>query len=374
MGRDLTLPLCPRRRGRFFEGPPDPVLSKQENTMKIAVDAMGGDYAPTVTVEGSVFAARDGIPVILVGDRERIDAELAKYDTKNLPISVKHAPEVVGMEESPVQAIRKKKLSSINVCYETVRSGEARAVVSAGNSGAAMAAGMLLLKKLKGIERPAIAVCIPTLKDKAVLLDIGGNVDCKPLHLLHFAIMGDVYAKYVLRVDSPRVALISNGEEESKGNELTRMTSELLKKSSLNYLGYVEGKDIFRGDVDVMVSDGFVGNVVLKLSEGLVETVNEMLKVEINKSPLARFAYFLADGAVKRLKQKMHYSEYGGAPLLGINGNCIIAHGVSSSKAIKNAIFRASEYAHARVNEHLVDEIEENSDLTPPARKVSALK
>jgi glycerol-3-phosphate acyltransferase PlsX len=342
--------------------------------MKIAVDAMGGDYAPSVTVEGSVLAAGEGVPVILVGDRERVESELSKHDTKDLPLSVKHAPEVVGMDESPVQAVRKKKLSSINVCYETVKSGEARAVVSAGNSGAAMAAGMLLLKKLKGIERPAIAVCIPTLKKKAVILDVGGNVDCKPLHLLHFAIMGDVYAKYVLRYDRPRVGLLSNAEEEGKGNELTRLTHAHLKKSSLNYLGHVEGKDIFRGDCDVIVSDGFVGNVVLKLSEGLAETVNAMLKMEIDQSLLARLGYFLADGAVKRLKQKMHYSEYGGAPLLGIDGNCIIAHGVSSSKAIKNAIYRASEYAHGRVNERLVDEIEKNSNIIEQAQRDAVSK
>jgi glycerol-3-phosphate acyltransferase PlsX len=338
--------------------------------MKIAVDAMGGDYAPKVTVEGGVLAARDGIPVILVGDRERVDAELTKYDIKDLPISVKHASEVVGMEEPPVQAVRKKKGSSIKVCFDMVRSGEAGAVVSAGNSGAAMAAGMFILKKLNGVERPAIAVCVPTLKDKAVLLDVGGNVDCKPIHLVQFAIMGDVYAKYVLGIDRPRVGLLSNAEEEGKGNELTRLSHEFIKKSSLNYIGYVEGKDIYRGDVDVVVSDGFVGNVVLKLSEGLVEVITTMLKREVHESPLAKLGYFFARGAFKRLKRKIDYSEYGGAPLLGIDGNCIISHGASSSKAIKNAIIRASEYAKGRVNSHLMEELDENRDLERLAQRV----
>jgi glycerol-3-phosphate acyltransferase PlsX len=339
--------------------------------MKIAVDAMGGDYAPSVTVEGSVLAARDGIPVILVGDRERVEAELTKYDIKDLPISVKHAPDVVGMEESPVQAVRRKKGSSIKVCFETVRSGEARAVVSAGNSGAAMAAGMFILKKLNGVDRPAIAVCVPTLKNRVVLLDVGGNVDCKPIHLVHFAIMGDVYAKYVLGIDSPRVGLLSNAQEEGKGNELTRLSHEFIKKSSLNYIGYIEGKDIFRGDVDVVVSDGFVGNVVLKLSEGLIETIDTMLKREIYASLPAKLGYLLAMGAFKRLKKKMHYSEFGGAPLLGIDGICIICHGVSSSKAIKNAIHRASEYARGKVNTHLMEELDENRDIERLAQSVT---
>lgn len=331
--------------------------------MKIAVDAMGGDYAPKVTVEGSVLAAREGVPVILVGDRERVEAELRNHDVEGLPISIKHAPEVVGMDESPVQAIRKKKRSSIKVCFETVKSGEANAVVSAGNSGAAMAAGMFTLKKLNGVDRPAIAVCVPTLKDKVVLLDVGGNVDCKPIHLVQFAIMGDVYAKYVLGRERPRVGLLSNAFEEGKGNELTRLSHELIKKSSLNYIGYVEGKDVNKGDVDVVVSDGFVGNVVLKLSEGLVEAMASMLKAEIRQSLFAKIGYILARGAFKRLKKKMDYSEYGGAPLLGIDGSCIISHGASSSKAIKNAIFRASEYVNGKVNAHMTEEFEENKDI-----------
>ncbi len=330
--------------------------------MKIAVDAMGGDYAPSVVVEGAVCAVKElSLPVILVGDRERVMEELSRHDYDERLISIKHASEVVGMEESPVKAIRRKRDSSIRVCFEMVKSGEADAVVSAGNSGAALAAGTLLLRKLKGVERPAIAVCVPTMKDPAVLLDVGGNVDCKPVHLVHFAIMGDVYAKYVLKKDSPKVGLLSNGEEEGKGNELTRETHVLMKKTPLNYIGYVEGRDIYRGDVDVVVTDGFVGNVALKLSEGLVEAVATMLKREIMNSLPAKVGYFLARGAFKNLKKKVDYAEYGGAPLLGIDGICIISHGGSSAKAIKNAIFRACEYSRSRVNTHLTEELSRGS-------------
>lgn len=332
--------------------------------MKIAVDAMGGDYAPAVVVEGALRAAEElDIPIILVGDRARIEAELARHKAANQNISIVHASEVVGMDESPTQAIRKKKDSSLKVCFDLVKSGAAEAVVSAGNSGAAMAAGILLLKKIKGVDRPAIAVSVPTMKDQAVVLDVGGNVDCKPAHLFQFAIMGEVYARYVLKKERPRVGLLSNGEEEGKGNELTRETHALLKASSVNYVGYVEGRDIYRGEVDVVVTDGFVGNVVLKLSEGLVEAVTIMLKNEIMASVPAKIGYMLSRGAFRKLKKKIDYAEYGGAPLLGIEGNCIISHGRSNAKAIMNAIGRAHEYAKSKANLHLSEEIEKNKDL-----------
>ncbi len=328
--------------------------------MKIAVDAMGGDKAPSVVVEGSVEAASLGVPVILVGDTARIEAELAKRKVAGLPIETQHASQVVEMCESPAKAIRRKKDSSIKVCFDMVKRGEASAVVSAGNSGAAMAAGMLVLRKLKGVDRPAIAVSVPTMKEPAVVLDVGGNVDCKPLHLVQFAMMGDVYAKYVLKEDKPRIGLLSNGAEEGKGNELTRATNELLKKTSLNYIGYVEGKDIYSGNIDVVVADGFVGNVVLKLSEGLVDAVVTMLKEEIQASMPAKLGYLLARGAFRNLKKKIDYDEYGGAPLLGIDGTCMISHGSSSPKAIKNAILKASEFVKEGVNQHLTDELAEN--------------
>ncbi|HHL40073.1 MAG TPA: phosphate acyltransferase PlsX [Deltaproteobacteria bacterium] len=337
--------------------------------MKIAVDAMGGDYAPAVVVEGSVQAAEDlGIASILVGDRERIEAELARLGSKHPLVSVKHASEVVGMDESPVLAFRKKKDSSIRVCFDLVRGGEASAVVSAGNSGAAMASGIFVLKKLKGVDRPAITVCMPTLGEPAVMLDVGGNVDCKPVHLVQFAIMGEVYARYVLGKDRPRIGLLSNGEEEGKGNELTRATHAILKKTSLNYMGPVEGRDIFYGNVDVVVTDGFVGNVALKISEGIVEAAGAMLKAEITKRPAAKLGYLLGRGALAGLRKKLDYSEYGGAPLLGIGGVCIISHGGSSAKAIRNAIRLAAEYARIKVNTHLLEELERNRDLDRLAR------
>ncbi len=331
--------------------------------IKIAVDAMGGDYAPASVVTGAVQAAKNGVSVILVGDRERVEEELKKHDIKGLSIPIVHASEVVGMAEPPAQAIRKKKDSSIRVCFELVKEGRADAVVSAGNSGSALAAGIMVLKRLRGVSRPAIAVCVPTMMEPAVVLDVGGNVDCKPLHLLQFAIMGSIYAKYMLGKEKPRVGLLSNGEEEEKGNELTKQTHELLKKTSLNYVGYIEGKDIYRGGIDVVVTDGFVGNVVLKLSEGLVEAVVKMLKKEIKARFLAKLGYILAKPAFDNLKKKIDYAEYGGAPLLGIDGVCIISHGASSSKAIKNAILRAKEYVESGVNSYLTEELSKNRDL-----------
>lgn len=339
--------------------------------MKIALDAMGGDFAPSATVEGAVIAARElSIPVILVGDSERIELELKKYSTHDLPISIKHTTQVVGMEESPAQAIRKKKDSSLRVCFDLMKSGEASAVVSAGNSGAAMAAGMFLLGRKEGIDRPAIAVTIPTLKDPAIVLDVGGNVDCKPVHLTQFAIMGEVYAKYVLKKDNPKIGLLSNGEEDGKGNEVTKITNEILKQTNLNYYGNIEGKDINKGDIDVVVCDGFVGNVVLKLTEGVLMAAREMMKREVMKSWICKFGFFLALPALKRFKKDVDYSEYGGAPLLGVKGNVIISHGSSNSKAIKNAILRAKEYTEGRVNAHLEEELKRQGDLQKISEKI----
>lgn len=342
--------------------------------MKIAVDAMGGDYAPAAVVEGSVLAAKEfDIPIILVGDRERIEAELKKHGPVNSKISVKHTTEVVGMDESPAQAIRRKKDSSLKVCFDLVNNGEASAVVSAGNSGAAMAAGIFLFKKIKGVDRPAIAVSMPTLKGSAVIIDAGGNVDCKPAHLVQFAIMGDVYARYVIKKDLPKVGLLSNGEEEGKGNELTRETHALLKDTALNYIGYMEGRDIFTGNVDVVVTDGFVGNVVLKVSEGLLDAFMGLLKKEISASLPAKAGYLLAKGAFGSLKKKVDYAEYGGAPLLGIEGICIISHGRSNPKAIKNAVLRASECVKNKINSHLAEEIGRSCDIVRPGRTRDAV-
>ncbi|MEE8185636.1 MAG: phosphate acyltransferase PlsX [Thermodesulfobacteriota bacterium] len=335
--------------------------------MKIAVDAMGGDYAPKIIIEGAVWAARDmNIPVILVGDRERIEVELSKHQASDLPVNIVHASEIIGMEESPAQAIRKKRDSSIRVCFDLVKKGEAGAVVSAGNSGAVMAAAIFVMKRMKGIDRPAISVCLPTVKDWTILLDAGGNVDCKPIHILQFAIMGDVYARDILKKESPTIGLLSNGREEGKGNKLTRTSNELLKKSKLNYLGYIEGMDVFSGNVDVVVCDGFVGNVVLKLSEGVADAIITMMKREVNKSLPARVGYLLARGVFKDLKKKIDYTEHGGAPLLGLDGICIISHGGSTAKAIKNAILRASEHANRNVNKHILERLEADMVSSEP--------
>jgi phosphate acyltransferase len=329
--------------------------------MKIAIDAMGGDNAPVVEVAGAVAAAREfTISVVLVGDTERLKSELAKHDTRGLDITLHHASEVVGMHDSASDAIRRKKDSSIRVAFELVKAGHADAVVSAGNSGATMAAGMYVLKRLTGIERPAIAQIFPTLHGKTLVLDVGGNVDCKPVHRGQFAIMGEVYARNVMGINAPKVGLLSNGEEESKGNELTRDTNVILKDIAFDYFGYVEGRDIFNGLVDVVVCDGFVGNVVLKLSEGLAEAVGSMLKEEIKRSIISKFGYLLARKAFYNFKKKVDYAEYGGAPLLGINGVGMICHGGSNAKAIKNAIRFAHEYAQKGVNQRMAEKLQEN--------------
>jgi glycerol-3-phosphate acyltransferase PlsX len=318
-------------------------------------------------VEGAVWAARElDVPVILVGDKARVEDELSKHDWRGLPISIVHASQVVGMDESPGQAIRRKKDSSIKVCFDLVKNGDASAVVSAGNSGAAMAAGIFVLKNLAGVDRPAIAVILPTKKEPVIVLDAGGNVDCKPIHLVQFAIMGSVYARYILKKNSPRIGLLSNGEEEGKGNELTRETHEIFKDSSfsyLNYIGYVEGRDIFAGDLDVVICDGFVGNVVLKVTEGVAEAITSILKKEIQASIPAKMGYILAKGALENLKKKVDYAEYGGAPLLGIDGIGIISHGASNAKAIKNAIKVAADCTRNKLNRHLLEEFEKNPDL-----------
>jgi len=329
--------------------------------MRVAVDAMGGDNAPVVEVEGAVAAAKEfGVPVTLVGDTDRVRQELAKYDCTGLDILVHHSTEVVGMHDSASDAVRKKKDSSIRVAFELVKQGAADAVVSAGNSGATMAAGMFVLKRLKGIERPAIAQIFPTLQGRTLVLDIGGNVDCKPVHLVQFAIMGEVYARHVMGVDKPRIGLLSNGEEESKGNELTRETHAILKETPVCYAGYIEGRDIFNGVVDVVVCDGFVGNVVLKLSEGLAEAVGKMLRSEIQQSFLSKVGYLLSRKAFNNFKKKVDYAEYGGAPLLGIDGVGMICHGGSNTKAIKNAVRFAHEYALKRVNQRMAEKLAES--------------
>lgn len=310
--------------------------------MRIALDAMGGDNAPQATVRGAIEAIEAfGLEIILVGDKDRIHGELGAEDVQG--VTIRHASEVVGMDESPAMALRRKKDSSIRVAVDLVKNGEADAVVSAGNTGAAMATAFFVLGMAEGVDRPGIATVMPSVREPFVLIDAGATVDCKPLHLLQFAVMGDIYASMVLGRNKPRVGLLSIGEEAGKGNELTREVFKLLETSHLNFAGNVEGKEIFSGAVDVVVCDGFTGNVSLKISEGLVEASVMMLREELSRSLLGKIGYVLLKAGLPGIKKKLDYSEYGGAPLLGINGICIISHGRSTPKAIRNAIGVAAD-------------------------------
>lgn len=312
--------------------------------MKIAVDAMGGDFAPVEIVKGAVDAcAHFGLPVILVGDKDLIGRELKKYPVTGLPIEIRHASEVVEMDEHPANAIRRKSDSSIVVAAGLVSNQEAQAMVSAGNTGAAMAVATLKIGRIAGIDRPAIGALLPTINGKTVMLDAGANVDCSVENLLQFAIMGSEYAKRVLKVSNPRVGLLSIGEEPTKGNEVTKATNARLQASNLNFVGNVEGKDVFRGAADVVVCDGFVGNVVLKVSEGMAEFVLDCLRQALQSNTAAKLGALLVKPALQRAKAGLDYAEYGGAPLLGVNGVCIICHGRSNSRAITNAIRAAAD-------------------------------
>ncbi|HSQ78321.1 MAG TPA: phosphate acyltransferase PlsX [Nitrospirota bacterium] len=334
--------------------------------MKIAVDAMGGDNAPYAVVAGAVHAAREfGVGIILVGIEQSIQAELKKYPlARTLPIEIQNATEVVDMLDSPATVFRRKKDSSIRVANELVKSGEAVAVFSAGHTGAAMATSLFVLGPIEGVERPAIATFMPTIKGTSIILDVGANVDCKPSHLLQFAIMGEVYAKYLLKNPNPRVGLLSIGEEATKGNELTKEAFKLLTETSLNFIGNVEGRDVMSGRADVVVCDGFIGNVVLKVSEAVAESIDLILRENVGDNLVRKLGYFMMRPAFRALKRRVDYAEYGGAPLIGINGISIISHGRSTDRAIKNAIRVASELAKSEVNKHIHEDIEKNMELT----------
>lgn len=328
--------------------------------MRVVLDAMGGDHAPLVNVEGAVEIVNecDDVDVILVGDETLIHKELRNKIYYTNRISVVHASQVVEMHESPVDAIRKKKDSSIRVGIGLVKAGKADAFVSAGHSGVVMAASLLMLGTAKVVDRPAIATLMPTLKDPFIMLDVGATVDCDPQNLLQFALMGSTYCRLLLGRPVPKVALLSIGEEDTKGNEVTKEAFKLIKKSKLNFIGNIEGKDIFSGKADVVVCDGFIGNIALKISEGLAETILKMLKQEIRSVSTGRIGYLMMKPAIKNFKKRTDYDEYGGAPLLGINGTSIISHGRSSSKAIKNALRVAADYAAKRVFEAISVDIE----------------
>ncbi|HYA31892.1 MAG TPA: phosphate acyltransferase PlsX [Thermodesulfovibrionales bacterium] len=327
--------------------------------MRIALDAMGGDFAPAVTIEGAIETVNESedIEIALVGDEPSIKRELSGKRYPPTRLQVRHASQVVEMNEPALAAIRKKKDSSIRRAIEMVKSREADAVVSAGHSGVAMALALLTFGASEGVHRPAIATVMPTMKGPFVLIDAGANVDCDPENLLQFALMGDAYCRAMFGNPEPRIALLSIGEEDTKGNVLTKEALKLLRKTKIRFMGNIEGKDIFTGNADVVVCDGFIGNIVLKTSEGLAEVIMKMLKREIADVTTGRIGYLLMKPALRNFRKKTDYAEYGGAPLLGINGTCIISHGRSSSKAIRNAIKVASEFSKKKVYEIIADEI-----------------
>jgi glycerol-3-phosphate acyltransferase PlsX len=326
----------------------------------IAVDAMGGDHAPKAEVEGSIRAARTlGIRIILVGPEDRVSKELSQYsDAGELPISIHHASEWITMEDSAARAVRSKRDSSIRVASRLVREGAADGVVSAGNTGAVMATAKMVQGMLPGVYRPALASAFPTLAGKpVVVVDVGANVDSTPTMLAQFAVMGEIYSRLIFRNSSPSVGLLSIGEEEHKGNELTHQATPLLKALPIRFEGNVEGSDIYSGKTDVVVCDGFIGNVALKVSEGLVDMIKHMLQESLEATITRKLGYVLSRAAYRDFKKRVDYSEYGGAPLLGVRGVCIICHGRSNANAIKNGIRVAGEFAEARINERIEREL-----------------
>lgn len=326
--------------------------------MQIALDAMGGDYGSEELIAGALLAVTEAdVNVSLVGDENLLHKhfDALATDTKAASkMQIVHSSQVIDMNEHPVNAIRKKKDASVMVAFDLVRRGEADAAVSAGNSGATMAAAIRKLGRLGGISRPGIASMFPTLKKPVVMMDIGANVDCRPQHLFQFGVMASAFSR-INGVENPRVGLLSIGEETGKGNTLVKETYPLLERSSLNFIGNVEGRDMFQGDVDVIVCDGFVGNVCLKISEGLADAAMHMLRDEIVKSFPAKLGYLLARNAFKAFKKRVDYAETGGAPLLGIDGVGIICHGKSSAHAIKNAILGANKMARGNINQDILE-------------------
>jgi phosphate acyltransferase len=327
--------------------------------MYIAVDAMGGDNGPRTVVDGAVQATQEyGVGVLLVGDRETIVRELERFGTKESPLlAVRHAAEVIDMGESPVAALRRKRDSSLRVAFEAVKAEEAGAVVSAGNSGAVLALAVTVLGNLKGVDRPAIVTTLPTQNGHVCLLDAGANVECRALHLVQFAIMGEVYARAIRGVSAPRVAVLSNGEEETKGTDTTRLAHETLKRLPFNYIGYVEGRDLNNGKADVIVTDGFTGNIALKTMEGFYDFLQGQLREAFSMQWRTKLAYWLVRPALARMRARLDYDEVGGAPLLGTDGLAIISHGASTPKAIKNAIRVADESLRRGINRQIVESL-----------------
>jgi glycerol-3-phosphate acyltransferase PlsX len=328
--------------------------------LTIALDAMGGDHAPKAEVDGAVRAATTlGVKVILVGQQDLVLRELEQHGGyRDLPIEIIHASERVTMDDSAAKAVRSKRDSSMRVASRQVRDGCAQGFVSAGNTGAVMATAKMVQGVVPGVERPAILGLLPTVEGKpVVVVDVGANVDCTPEMLAQFAVMGDIYARQILHRANPRVALLSIGEEEHKGNDLTRAASPMLKGLRLNFVGNVEGRDIYGGKVDVVVCDGFVGNVALKASEGVGELVKHLLRESLEATISGKIGYAISRNAFADFKKRLDYSEYGGAPLLGVRGGCIICHGRSNANAFMNAIRVAAEFSDGKVNQRIEEEL-----------------
>lgn len=337
----------------------------QSASPRIAVDAMGGDFGPEIVVPGALAAARkDNLGLILVGNEKLIQKTLDSQKHQDLDLEIVHASEVVEMSEKPSDVLRKKKNSSIQVAFKLVREGRGQGVVSAGNSGATLGCGMFTLGRIKGVERPALASILPSEKGPLILIDVGANVECKPYQLVQFGLMAEVFARSVLHVKKPKVGVLTIGEEDDKGNILVRETIKLFKMSSMNFIGNIEGRDFFTGKADIIVCDGFVGNVSLKLMEGLAVSLTKILKEEVNKSWLARLGFLFGMGALKRFGRRIDYAEYGGAPLLGLNGIGIVCHGSSNSKAITNAVLMAGEFIRNGANQLLIDGLGANKEIS----------
>jgi len=342
--------------------------------IKVAVDGMGGDFAPQLVVEGAVQAANsfEDLEIIITGREDAIKRELYRHKVPGGKISIRHASEVVEMSDSPVQAIKKKKDSSLNVAIQLLKQREVDAVVSAGNTGAAVAASTLNLGLLPGIKRPGIAIAVPTLHGITIAIDVGANIDPSPEHLLQYAIMADTFARHLLKKKKPVVGLLNIGEEESKGTETLQEAYKLLRDSGLNFIGNIEGRDFFTGKCDVIVCDGFAGNVVLKMTESILDMMITLITKEIQKDWLARMGALLCKPAFESIRKETNYEEAGGALLLGVDGVVIIGHGISSAKAIKNAIRVAREAILEHVNERIIDGINSHLNIASnPALKTT---
>jgi glycerol-3-phosphate acyltransferase PlsX len=332
-------------------------MNKMGN-IRIALDAMGSDHAPQVEVEGAILASEMApFEIVLVGDETRLRAELKKYKKVSSNLSIRHASEVIGMEDPPATSVRRKKDSSISVAVNLLKETKVDCLLSAGNTGAVVCAATINWGLIPGIERPGIAIIFPTLKGACLLIDAGANIDPKPLHLFQYGLMGVAYSRYVLGKDNPTVGLLNIGEEETKGTDFVKETRHLLMQGNMNFTGNIEGRDLFSGDSDVIVCDGFVGNVALKVSESLAHAFTEFLRRHIERRPLAKVGALFLKGAFRGLKKEIDYAEYGGAPLLGVNGICIICHGSSSPKAIKNAIRFAAESVRHNLTFHIQEEL-----------------